>query len=103
MLACSEEENVADLNYEAGEIIGIDPTFWVCGGGWYIATATDTTAVHDLGNQEIKDLLESSTRNGAWIEPIKVWVVFENEPLSSCAINAPERIKDVHDLQLREE
>ena len=104
MLACEQEEIVTDLAFEEGEMIGRDFTRWMCGGGWYIASGDDTVTVQNIDNQEIMSLLEQHEQSQLTVEPnIKVWVVFDHAPTSSCATNFPDAVKEIRAIHLRED
>jgi len=101
VLACENEQIVIDLAFESGEITGRDASRWVCGGGWFIATETDTFTVQQIPDEEIAMML---TQDQLGVErPIKVWVAIDHAPTSSCATNFSDHVKELSAIQLRED
>lgn len=98
LLACEKEEVAIDLTIHEAEIIGRDATRWLCGGGWFLATERDTVTVQRIPNQEIEDMLE---RENLDIDPpLKVYVVFYDTPITSCAIEF-DRVEEIREIYLR--
>ena len=100
LFSCEDEGLITDLGFEKAEIISRDVSLWVCGGGWFIATETDTVTVPKIPNQEI---LEKLQETGFDVNPpLKVFVVFETSPEGTCAQEF-DRVKEIRDIQLRED
>lgn len=97
MMACHEEE-AAPLGTEA-EIVGLDFTRWICGGGVIIRTEDATFTVHAIPNQEIADMLDEPTVN---LEtPIPVYITINDSPASSCATEF-DNVKELNSISLRD-
>lgn len=100
-ISCDKEEMAIDLAFESAEVIGRDASRWLCGGGWFIATETDTFTVQNIPDQEIETLLESSQLEVS--PPLKIWVVFNHAPTSTCATEFADSVKEIRAIQLRED
>lgn len=98
LLACEDEEVAIDLTIHEAEIIGRDATRWVCGGGWFLAMERDTVTVQRIPNQEIEDMLEPESLDIE--DPIKVYVVFYEPPITTCAVEF-DRVKEIREIYLR--
>ena len=95
--ACDDKE--AALPGVEAEIMGHDFTRWICGGGFFIRTDTDTFAVHSLPNEEVQALVDAANFNLE--SPIPVYITVTETPESSCAANF-DNVKELSSISLRE-
>lgn len=98
LLACED-----DLKEDEGElteavVLGRDFSKWLCGGGWFIATSTDTVTVQQIPNEEIMSVLAGNSFTAD--TPLSVNVRFSEHPTSTCATEF-ERVKEIEEITLR--
>ena len=101
LFSCEEEIIVTDFAFEEATIIDRDLSRWACGGSWVVAQAQDTFVVQSFPDAEIMASLEADMPGENL--PIDVYIVVSHEPTSSCAVNFPDRVKELRAVQLREE
>jgi hypothetical protein len=90
-MACEEKQNPQQELLEA-EILGMDYSRWICGGGWKIRVDKGVILVHDLPNEEVMAKLTGDAFTG--FTPLPVYIRLEQNPATAC----PQQYETIHEL-----
>lgn len=80
--ACDENKEDKPELLEA-EILGLDFTRWVCGGGWRILLNDEVIFVHELPDEQVMGIVSGDEFTGD--TPLRVYVTLNPNPSSTCA------------------